>query len=57
MTWDRVATTDELVVYETQYGNYRLRSSITGRFLPTTYAPDYGRMGYGDTLSLAVGAD
>ena len=54
MSWDRLATTPELIVYEDSYGNYRLRSPITGRFLPTHYSPDYGRMAYGATIELAL---
>lgn len=54
MSWDRLATTPELVVYEDSHGNPRLRSTITGRFLPMSYVPDYNRGPYGGTIDLAL---
>lgn len=54
MSWTNVATSPELDVYRDEYGNLRLKSTLTGRFLPTTYQPAYGRAGYGETISIDV---
>jgi hypothetical protein len=56
MSWDRLATTPEFVLYRDAYGNIRLRSTVTGRFVPeASIAPDYGAGGYGQTFALDVG--
>lgn len=55
MGWEKVSTTDEMVIYLDEYGNFRIRSTITGRFLPTHYSPNYGRLGYGDTVEMNLG--
>jgi hypothetical protein len=54
MSWTKLATTPELIVYRDDHGNPRLRSTITGRFLPMTYQPDYGMGGYGESVTLPL---
>jgi hypothetical protein len=54
MPWTKLSTTPELVVYEDRYGNHYLRSTLTGRFLPKSYTPNYGRAGYGATINVTI---
>ena len=54
MTWTQIATTPELLVYRDEHSNNFLKSTLTGRFLPKTYTPDYGQIGYGETVGLTL---
>lgn len=50
--WEPITDLPPTRLYVDQWGNVRRRSTKTGRFISGTIQPDFGQLGYGDTIEL-----